>query len=57
MIAVDVDPILVHLGPLMVSWYGLAVAAAPVAGVWLARREARHKGIDPRIFASKNEIE
>jgi len=42
---VDIDPVIVHLGPLMVSWYGLFVGFAVVVGTWLAFREARRKGV------------
>ena len=45
MITVDINPVLVHLGPLAISWYGLAVAAAITVGVWLTLREVRRKGI------------
>lgn len=42
---IDIDPVIVHLGPLMITWYGLFVALAIVAGTWLAFREARRKGL------------
>lgn len=42
---IDIDPVLIHLGPLAVSWYGLFVAIAIVVGLWLALREARRKGL------------
>jgi phosphatidylglycerol---prolipoprotein diacylglyceryl transferase len=42
---IDIDPVLVHLGPLALSWYGLFVAVAIVTGVWIALREARRKGL------------
>ncbi|MBI4503924.1 MAG: prolipoprotein diacylglyceryl transferase, partial [Chloroflexi bacterium] len=45
MIVVDLDPVLVHLGPVALSWYGLAVAAGLAAGVWLSLREVRRKGL------------
>ena len=45
MLVVDLDPILIHLGPLAISWYGLAVAVAAAAALWLTVREARRKGI------------
>jgi phosphatidylglycerol---prolipoprotein diacylglyceryl transferase len=47
MITIDLDPMLIHIGPLALSWYGLAVAAALLVGIWLTRREARRRGIDP----------
>ncbi len=45
-IVIDIDPMIVHLGPLMISWYSLFFVLAIVAGVWLAQREARRKGLD-----------
>ncbi|MBI3978480.1 MAG: prolipoprotein diacylglyceryl transferase [Chloroflexi bacterium] len=44
-LAVDLDPVLVHLGPLAVSWYGLAVAAGLLVGFGLTLREARRRGL------------
>ncbi len=42
---IDIDPVILHLGPLALSWYGLFVAIAIAVGLWLARREARRKGL------------
>lgn len=42
---IDVDPVIVHLGPLVLGWYGLFVALAVAVGLWLALREARRKGL------------
>lgn len=42
---IDIDPVIVHLGPFALSWYGVVVAIAIVVGVWLASREARRKGL------------
>lgn len=42
---IDIDPVIVHLGPLAISWYGLFVALAIAAGLWLAFREAQRKGL------------
>lgn len=42
---ISIDPVLLRLGPLAVSWYGLAIAAAIIVGVWLAVRLARPLGI------------
>jgi phosphatidylglycerol:prolipoprotein diacylglycerol transferase len=44
-VTVDIDPVIVHLGPLAVSWYGIFVALAIAVGLWLAFREARRKGL------------
>lgn len=45
MLKFNVDPILAHLGPFAISWYGLAVAAGILVGVWLTTREAARKGL------------
>lgn len=42
---IDIDPIIVHLGPLALSWYGLIVVLAIGVGMRLALREARRKGL------------
>jgi len=42
---IDIDPVIVHLGPLALGWYGLFVAIAIGVGLWLAFREARRKGL------------
>lgn len=42
---IDIDPVIVHLGPLALGWYGVVVAIAIATGVWLASREARRKGL------------
>lgn len=42
---IDIDPVMFHLGPLALSWYGLIVAIAIVVGVAVALREARRKGL------------
>ncbi len=42
---IDIDPVILHAGPLMVSWYGVVVAVAIVVGAWLALREARRIGL------------
>jgi len=45
MLTINIDPVLVHLGPLAISWYGLAVMTAILVGVWITLREARRKGL------------
>ena len=42
---IDIDPVIVHLGPLALGWYGLFVALAIGVGMWLAFGEARRKGL------------
>ena len=45
MVTINLDPTLFHLGPLVFSWYGLAVAAGLLVGVWLLLREAQRRGL------------
>lgn len=45
-IVIDIDPTIVHLGPIMLRWYGLFFGLAIFAGVWLGLREATRKGLD-----------
>ncbi len=46
-ITIDINPMIVHTGPFMLSWYSLFFMLAVVAGGWLGLREARRKGLDP----------
>ena len=41
-------PILFHLGPLTVYSYGVLVATGVILGLWYARRQAPHAGLDPQ---------
>lgn len=36
-----------HLGPFTLHTYGVLLAIAFVAGLWIANRQARHAGLDP----------
>ena len=45
MLTINIDPVLVHLGPFAISWYGLAVAIGILVGAWLTTREAVRKGL------------
>ncbi len=40
-------PKILDLGPVTVHTYGLLLAVAFIAGIWLASRNARDKGLDP----------
>jgi phosphatidylglycerol---prolipoprotein diacylglyceryl transferase len=51
-ITIDVDPVLVHLGPVAISWYGLAIVLAVAVGVWLTLREVRRKGLPSEPFTA-----
>lgn len=43
-------PILGHLGPFPIRSYGLAMALAFLAGIWLARRRAHARGLNPDLI-------
>jgi len=43
-------PVLFEIGRLPIRSYGLAMAVAFLAGIWLARRRARGSGINPDII-------
>lgn len=45
MLNFNVDPVLVHLGPFAISWYGLAVSAGLLVGIWVTTREAARRGL------------
>lgn len=42
---IDVDPVILHVGPLALTWYGVFVMIAIFAGLSVALREARRKGL------------
>lgn len=46
MIDIDIDPILVMIGPFAVSWHGLFSAVGIMVGLWVAARLVRKVGID-----------
>ena len=52
MLTIDLNPVLLHLGPLMLSWYGLAVAAGVAIGARLTWREAARKGLPTEPLAN-----
>jgi phosphatidylglycerol:prolipoprotein diacylglycerol transferase len=45
-------PIAFQLGPFAVRWYGILMATAIVAGMWLAHRQARREGLPADDFVS-----
>lgn len=45
MLTINIDPIMLQLGPVALSWYGLAIAAAVLAGVRITWSEAARRGI------------
>jgi phosphatidylglycerol:prolipoprotein diacylglycerol transferase len=44
-IYLNIDPVIVHLGPLAVRWYGLMYVVAIVIGLWSIQGYMRRKGI------------
>jgi len=44
MIDINIDPVLVRLGPLMITWHGFFTAVGVLAGIWLATRFAVERG-------------
>ena len=44
MIEINIDPVLVRLGPLMITWHGFFTAVGVLAGIWLATRFAVERG-------------
>jgi phosphatidylglycerol:prolipoprotein diacylglycerol transferase len=45
-IYINIDPVIFHLGPLPVRWYGLMYVVAIIIGLWTIRRYTERKGID-----------
>lgn len=44
MIEINIDPMLLRLGPLMITWHGFFTAVGVLAGIWLATRFAVERG-------------
>lgn len=44
MIEINIDPVLLRLGPLMITWHGFFTAVGVLAGIWLATRFAVERG-------------
>ncbi len=44
-ITIDIDPIIVSLGPIALRWYGLMYVLGTVAGMWVALPDAERRGI------------
>lgn len=45
-IKIDINPVLVHLGPLAVHWYGVMYVVGIIAGLYVALPYADRRGID-----------
>lgn len=51
-ITINIDPILVQLGPFAVRWYGLMYVAGIIAGLYVALPHARQRGLnEDRVWA------
>ena len=44
-IVIDIDPVIVALGPLKLRWYSLMIMIGVMVGVWLSARLAERRGI------------
>src|SRR5215471_17955247 len=42
---INIDPVLVRLGPIAIHWYGLMYVVAICAGMWVTQRFTRRMGI------------
>ena len=45
MFTITLDPIIAHIGPIVLRWYSLILMIAIGIGVWLTAREAERRGI------------
>jgi phosphatidylglycerol---prolipoprotein diacylglyceryl transferase len=44
MIEINIDPVLLRLGPLVITWHGFFTAVGVLAGIWLATRLGTERG-------------
>lgn len=44
-----VDPVLFHMGPLMVHWYGMMIAIGVLVAAWLSGREFQRRGFSREL--------
>lgn len=47
LIEIDIDPVIVRIGPLALRWYSLMIMVGVSVGVWLSSRFAAKRGISP----------
>ena len=45
-IYINIDPVLVHLGPLALRWYGLMYVVGIIMGLWIIRGYTGRNGVD-----------
>src|SRR6266480_7351169 len=48
-IYINIDPVIVHLGPLALRWYGLMYVVGILMGLWAIRGYTARKGIHPDV--------
>jgi phosphatidylglycerol:prolipoprotein diacylglycerol transferase len=46
---INIDPVIVHLGPIAVRWYGLMYAVAIAVGLFVIRDYTQRKGVDQNM--------
>lgn len=51
-IVIDIDPVALHIGHFMVSWYSIIVILAVIAAIVVSIRESRRKGISTDVIYS-----
>ncbi|GIV80281.1 MAG: prolipoprotein diacylglyceryl transferase [Litorilinea sp.] len=50
MITMPIDPILFTIGHFTVRWYSLIILLAILVGIWVARREAKRRGLGREVI-------
>ncbi len=48
-IYLNIDPVIFHLGPLAIRWYGLMYVVGIIIGLWAIKGYTRRKGIDENM--------
>src|SRR3972149_6535191 len=51
-IVINIDPVALHIGHFMLSWYSIFVILAVIAAVVISVREGKRKGISKEIIFS-----
>lgn len=47
LIEIDIDPVIVQIGPLALRWYSLMIMTGVLVGTWVAAKLAERRGISP----------
>jgi phosphatidylglycerol:prolipoprotein diacylglycerol transferase len=45
LVEIDIDPVIVHVGPLALRWYSLMIMVGVLVGTWVAAKMAEQRGI------------